>query len=517
MQALQLLAAQAIVGTERQAPTPPQLPGAIGETLAALDQTDPAASLLRAAGVLSVCALAGYRPASSAMPAATPCPPDHWPHGEDASLASLCEAIIADGPLRLQAEALRLLAGGCLPYRILPKALDLGQRTRALRPLLLPVLGQRGQWLARQNPEWAYAVGQAEDDNPNGVWETGSLDQRLIYLRRLRQTDPAQARELLAQTLAESSAKERNELLATLETGLGADDEDLLETLLLKDRGKEVRQTAAGLLARLPASRYVARMAARVDACLRTQRKLLRTALVLDAPEVFGADWKADCLEEAKPQHERFGQRAWWLYQLTRALPLSWWVERTGFTPKELLDWAKQGEWQDALWRGWLEAQRQTADPAWAEAFLSHLPNPRFPADLFGMALALPPAQRERHWLHCLKKTPPQAGFGGLLRPFLLSLPADAGCFSADFSRLVLAEIATYLRGGNLARDYYLRETLTEFACLIPPEVFAEAQALWASLPAELPSYGVAGNRFPAILGQRQSLHSHPLLTRAKP
>jgi len=517
MQALRLLAAQAMVGTERQAPALPPLPGGLGATLAALDQSDPAASLLRAAGVLSVCGLAGHRPAPQAKPAPAPCPPDGLPQGEDAGLAELFGPVIADGPLRLQAEALRRLAGGCLPHRVLPAALDLGRRNRVLRPWLLPVLGQRGQWLARQNPDWAYAAGTADDDNPEDAWETGSLDQRLIHLRRLRQTDPAQARELLAQTLPEAGAKERAALVAALETGLGADDEDLLDGLLQKDRGKDVRLAAAALLACLPGSRYAERMAARVDACLGLRRKLLRQVLTLDAPEAFGADWKADGLEEAKPPHEKLGPRAWWLYQLVRCVPLPWWAARTGLTPAELLDWAKHGEWRDALWRGWLDRQIQTADPAWAEAFLSHLPAPQLHADPFRLALALPPEQRERHWLRCLRQTPPPAGLGGLLRQLLLSLPADAENFSADFCRQVFAQIAAQTQGAEAGRDYYLRETLTEFACLVPPETFDDAWGLWNVLPDAVPGANAAGPRFAAVLGQRRTLHSHPLLTGATP
>lgn len=59
------------------------------------------------------------------------------------------------------------------------------------------------------------------------------------------------------------------------------EDEDLLERLLRKDRGREVRRTAAALLARLPESRLVARMGERLLACM-TERA---------APEAEGSSW----------------------------------------------------------------------------------------------------------------------------------------------------------------------------------------------------------------------------------
>jgi hypothetical protein len=244
-------------------------------------------------------------------------------------------------------------------------------------------------------------------------------------------------------------------------------------------------------------------------------QRLLKQVLKLDAPETFAPDWKADGLEEAKPAYEKLGPRAWWLYQLTRALPLSWWTVRTGLSADQLLSWAKQGEWQEALWRGWLEMQTQTADPAWAKAFLSHLPSQPFPVDLFSLVLTLPPEDREGYWLKILQGNPPPAGLGGLLRAFLTALPDYAAPFSAEFSRQVFERVADYLRHAQTLQDYYLRETLTEFACLIPPEVFEDAEALWAAIPDAVPSYGVAGGRFADNLELRKHLHSHPLLTRA--
>lgn len=124
MRPLEQLAAQAIVGTERSALNLPQLPGAIGETLQALDQSDPALTVLRAAGILSFAALAGQQPARASFQAPDACPLDASPHGQDESLAELLEAVFNQNALRLQAEVLRRLAGGCVPHRLLPKLLD---------------------------------------------------------------------------------------------------------------------------------------------------------------------------------------------------------------------------------------------------------------------------------------------------------------------------------------------------------------------------------------------------------
>lgn len=498
MQALQTLAAQAVLGSERQALTLPALPGAIGVTLGALAQNEaePAVQVLRTAGVLAVCGLAGFRPESSTLPAVEPCPPESLRLCDDPTLTLLLERIIDDGPERLQAEALRRLAGACLPYRLLPKALAMGSRSRAIRPYLLKVLGQRGTWLARQNPAWAFAAGPAEDNTPE-IWDTGSLDQRLVYLRECRATDPAQARALLTAALPELGAKERATLLAVLAEQLGADDEDLLEGLL-KDRSKEVRQTAASLLGQLPDSRFAARMAARLDACLSQQRKLLRTVWAIDPPETFDAEWKNDGLEEAKPQHEPLGARAWWLYQLARSAPLSWWESRTGLSPAELLTWAEKGEWMLALWRAWLEAQTASGNAAWAAAFLEWLPQKDFPADVFKLIQCLPFAEREQHWLGIMKK---DRHVYGSLSQILNALPLDSPLFSVEFSRRVLEHL-------KAANYYGWREIWPELACLVPPALFAEVLQPEADMAADS-----GQGRFAAVIEQRKILHSHPFLS----
>jgi hypothetical protein len=516
MRALETLAAQAVVGTDRQPPAWPEAPGAVGDMLRQLTdgEPDPALTLLRTAGVLAVCRAAGYRPPAATENPPDPCPPETLRPAEDPPLAAVLSRILADGPERLQAEALRRLAeAGCrLPHNLLPQALDLGRRHRALRPALLGVLGQRGIWLARQNPDWAFAAGGVADSLDIAAWETGSPEQRALYLRRCRESDPARGRELYAQALPELGARERAALLAEFAAGLGADDEDFLETAL-RDRGKEVRQTAASLLVRLPDSRYAGRMAARLDACLKTERKLLRSVLAIEAPEAFGADWKADALEDDRPKSEPLGQRAWWLYQLARSTPLSWWEARTGLKPAELLDWSAKSEWQDALWRGWLDVLAFTADVDWAEAFLERKPKRGVDFNAFVLIQRLPLKARERHWLRRVEKSEVSA----VLSQICASLPPDAEPVSAEFARRMLERVRDFLAQKEAAWDYALRSTLPEFACLIPPELFPEVQRGWAVDRPDSPFLTETAVRFLAILEQRAVLHHHPLLSRTDP
>jgi len=158
-----------------------------------------------------------------------PCPGETLAHLQHETLEQTLGAVFTDGPLRLQAEACAALASAqtCLPRQLLPKALDAGKRSVLLRTMLLPVLGQRGAWLAAQNSDWAYAIGAATDALDMEAWDHGSLDQRKLLLRALRQQDPAKARERMSEAFATEGARERSGLMAELKTGLSLDDESL--------------------------------------------------------------------------------------------------------------------------------------------------------------------------------------------------------------------------------------------------------------------------------------------------
>lgn len=507
MNPLQELATQALLGTERRPPLLPPPAGALGDLLEAAcpPDTEIEVRMLRAAGAMAVCADAGFVPAAAGDGLPEPCPPELGPGVADAVLVSALGRVLDEGPTPLQGEALRLLAarGLLLPPSLLPSALALGRTTPALRAALSPVLGRRGGWLARCNPAWSY-VGEVDDAAPDmALWDHGTPEQRRQLLGRLRATDPNRARGLLREGLPQLDARERAGLLEQLAIGLGPADEDLLEALLA-DRGKEVRQLAARLLAQLPASRFGARMAARVAACLRLERKLLRQVLVLEPPQRFDADWKADALEEGRAKSESLGERAWWLYQLARALPLAWWTGQTGMAPADLTRWAREGDWGEALFRAWGEALARRPDAAWATAFLAHAPRDGLALDAYALIGCLPPSQREPYWLQMLEAGP--RARGELLGHIVQALaPGDAE-LSAEFAGRVLREVRGSLPSDAGKWDYTLRKTLPEFVCLIPPACFPEATQGWPPGRPETEYFNDTLARVLAIVEQRTTL-----------
>ncbi|QPF71501.1 hypothetical protein G8A07_00245 [Roseateles sp. DAIF2] len=460
----------AMVGTDRQA-LPTAWPGAVGALAqqAAAAAPDPAGGLLRAAAVLASCGLAGAQ--GRPWPHALPEPAGAETRPAVQALAGELRWALEQGPPRLQHECLLQIAraGLRLPQPLLPLALEQGRRSLALRAALLPTLGSRGLWLAAQNPDWSYAAGVTADrpDDDERCWSEGRLDQRLAFLRGLRARDPAAGRERLRGVLADLPAKERVELGGALAIGLGPDDEPLLDQLRT-DRSREVRQMAIGLLLRLPQAALVQRAQARLGALLQQERVLLRKRWVLQAPQQPEPDWKADNLDTPRPQHESLGERAWWLYQLVRQVPLAWWTASLAMTPDALMSWAGQTDWQEALLRGWRDVLRQDPRDEWTEALLPHWPRNAWNDDRAGLLSLLPRAARERHWQA-------QLGLDAQALPTVIQQCLEACPAGETLSPGLSAELVERLRRAladpqSLQNDYLLRSQLPELACMLHPQ-----------------------------------------------
>ncbi|WP_067457692.1 DUF5691 domain-containing protein [Actinomadura macra] len=409
----------ALLGTERRdPPVLPEAPAGPG---------DKAARLLDQAALLTVRRRAGRRPTGAAEVIAA-APAESVPT-VPAVAAGRLGRILAGEQIRVLPEWLDAAAahGWRVPARLLPELLERGRSDRMLRPSIARSAGRRGVWLALQNTDWAYLVGAGDD--PGGgadVWETGTRNQRVAFLTRLRGDDPGGARELLCETWVKEPAPDRAAFLATFEHGLSLDDEEFLETAL-EDRGKDVRQLASDLLARVPGSAYGRRMAARARACVAPQTRAVRgrdqTCVVVEPPREHDEDLARDGV----PFHPSgsftpggpngpIGARAAWLREILARTPLSTWTETFGLPPMEIVclplgtperpgppdGGAAQRAFGDVDGRvardvhiGWARAALRQRDAEWARALLKGgvvVDEPEALADLLAV---LPSDERE--------------------------------------------------------------------------------------------------------------------------
>lgn len=496
----------AMIGTDRHAPGLPPWPGAVGQVLArSAAGAEPPNALLRAAAVLATCGAAGAQGQSWPHGLPGPAPSDArpaWPEGPELPTAAWA---LHEGPARLQHALLATLAQvqRRLAPSLLPQALELGRRSLALRPCLAEVLGERGLWLAAQRAEWQFAAGVSTEQPVEQVWQEGSLEQRLAVLQRERQADPAAARRRLSAALGELPARERAECTAVLAQGLSLEDEALLDELR-GDRSRDVRQAACALLLRLPGAAHPQRAAARVAALLSRERVLLRQRWVVTAPEAEGSDWKGDNLDPTRPKHDTLGERAWWLYQLVRQVPLTWWQEQMDLSPAELLRWAQEGDWAEALLRGWRDVLLAAPQTAWCEAFLDAWPaqlQHEHPNTLLAL---LPSAARERHWLRHLRE-------GSLpLHTIVVQVLAanpPGHTVPATVSAALADQLLARAQGRQLADEHVLRNTLPELSAALDVAAL-ERLAQWPRHADESPGWVETLHTMTRVMAVRQALQA---------
>lgn len=522
----QNLTRTALLGTDKKAFTPSASQSEIGQLLSELaNDTSAEQQLLRSAGVLALCHLAGWEP-QTIDPAPLPIIDEENAQAiNNPAFAGLLHLLLAEGPPRLLWSALDHLVQRQLlpPSLLLPALLSYGAQNPAIRSILRDLLGARGRWLAQINADWGYFLATTDAPLDEEMWLHGSPEQRMQYLTQLRTRAPEQARDRLAQEMRSLDARERAQLLAVLEVEISQHDEAFLEQTL-SDRSKEVRQTAARLLLCLPESAWVWRMKSRLapllnsspdpDTWLARRKGLLRgekTLLVaLDAPEEFSPEWKADALEENKPNGEKLGQRAWWLYQIVAAVPLDWWQTQMQATPIELLRWAGQTDWQASLLRAWYNAVLREKNPQWAQAFLSLMPigmSIHYPAGVkinaFELLQCLPVEEHEP----MLRSLFSVVG-GEHLHRYIALLPLDASLFSLRLSQQMVTELHRWVKHDSARHDYALRQVMSDFACLLAPEVLNVVIEKWPHDAQQTPSCEAAFTALSATLAHRIQLHS---------
>jgi hypothetical protein len=370
MTLLEEFVARALVGVQRQQGTLPSLPADLGEFA---DKTGPVeTALLDGTAAWTLYSACG---ATAGLTADRPirCPADETPECSPAA-AHLLDQLL-ESPLNpILEEWLRAAAAARRrpPHRLLPTLLDRAAERKELREPVHAVIDRRGEWLATLNPKWQFA--QSAPADSEAAWQTGTRDERLAALRATRDADPAQARRWVEETWTADAADDRVRWLGTFSAGLSMKDEPFLETCL-DDRSSRVREAAADLLARLPDSRLVGRMTARLDplvsfipakAGLVLKLQAKRPAfLVVTLPAEFDKAMLRDGMTE-KPA-VKIGVKQWWLTQMLAGVPPKHWSARFETTAADLVA-ALDPEFSDAVVTGWRVATVRTPDPAWAAA-----------------------------------------------------------------------------------------------------------------------------------------------------
>ena len=114
-----------------------------------------------------------------------------------------------------------------LPPQMLPDLLDQCLSSPELWQKLRFSIGERGEWLIQQNPDWQILTATPQKID----WETGTRDQRIALLKHLRKTEPRKVIPIIKETWEEDSLKDRVKFIESLKINLSKKDESFLESL----------------------------------------------------------------------------------------------------------------------------------------------------------------------------------------------------------------------------------------------------------------------------------------------
>ena len=504
MQTWDDILATAVVGTEQRELKLAAREDDLGRLLAQIGDTDREGWLLSAASVVGLYRNAGVAPPLDTQPLPEASDQDEAIRASRASGQHL--ALMLEGEFRdVLPEWLAAMksAGKRVAEEHLPALLDLGRDEAPLRGTILPVLGQRGEWLAAQHPEWVYATRRDEKD----VWETGTREERLLLLANLRTVDPTKARELLATTWSQESAKDRAAFLEKFATAINSSDEPFLNEAF-HDRSVDVRRVARTLLADLP-SEFSRRLKDLANQVLSFKKSLIGKARIEVAlPEDPIAWLKANDVEIDSPPRnasKSMGPKGWALKEMISLVPIAHWTELWKKTPIEIIRAGNESEWRESFVLGFLLAARRDRDPEWIEALISFTFNDPQQPQMPDLAAYLPAARLEALILHSLKSESAELND---THPAYRLLMAHRSAWSDQLSRAVMNSVKKRInRGKDNISDWQTKATLKLYARYVSPALYDELASGWPTESESWSNWSKGIDAFQSLLAFRRDMH----------
>jgi hypothetical protein len=500
------LARLALIGTEHQPPEQVIFgDAALDDVLGKLGPVEEREGyLLKTGAVLTLTLRAGYKPSDKAITVA-PAALETEPRCPDLAGQYLARMLRGYFPQVLP-EWLELAGtlGFRVPEELLPELLDHVKGKSHLHTQVATVMGQRGAWLAAQNPDWSFAI-RAEGDEK--IWQEGKRVERIAALREIRRANPARARELLSGTWKDEAPEDRAEFILVLQAGLSLEDEAFLENAL-DDKRKEVRVNAVRLLRYLPGSKLVQRLTELATPLLRAKKQLLRgVALEIALPTECTKEMSRYGIGSSASPAKDMGEKAWWLKEMLESIPPAYWLQSLGVSAKELIQAAIKSEWAKALLSGWADALGKHQDRTWVEAWMeASLGREELLDSLPRSAVnQYPKPELEALLTKLLLKSKNLFGDERVIS-FITMVPSPWG---ETFSKRVLTEAQEDVN--RHAADYATRirwqNLLKGVALSVPPQL-AQATSGW---PKEIESNNVREpvDEFCAVIEFRRSIHRH--------
>lgn len=274
-----------------------------------------------------------------------------------AAVGAALKSVLNSDQEELCLEFLCLLAKAQLSITpsLLPLLLDKAKEHQHLLVVLPEVLGNRGIWLARNNPQWRHLL---PDDKDSSAFFNDSLSQQITHLLLLRARKSPKVHPYLESLWQTQNSASRAKLLSLLAVNISKNDIPILEKCV-SDKSKEVQRKAISLLSLLPSSAHINSMTERLAALITGNWADIQ--LPQPSPEIEQnlldvpyPDWKAS-------------EQEYLLARLIAVVPPQWWIDRWG-EPENMLKNSAKHPLQKILWWGWQQAAIKFEHADWLVA-----------------------------------------------------------------------------------------------------------------------------------------------------
>ncbi len=281
-----------------------------------------------------------------------------------------------------------------LPENV-PLLFDLGIRYKQLQQEIIAVTGKRGEWLLPFNEAWKFEPAAVSED----LWQTGTLEQRRNFLKDLRETEPAKARELLQQAWPQENANTKAELLKQLSVGISNEDVEWLEQLL-NEKSQKVKDEALKLLKLTPGSNIVQQYweILKQSITIRKEKGLLgigaKTVVEIKVTDKLDERIFKSGIEKISSE-KGVSENDFITYQLIAAVPPSLFEEHYQLSKKEIIELFNKAKENRQLIPAFGSAAVNFKDVEWLKTVIGASENQLYPEAL----QLLPDNEKEKYAL----------------------------------------------------------------------------------------------------------------------
>jgi hypothetical protein len=354
----------ALLGTDKRGPGANELPAALAEAAAIIQQktTDKEEQFLQTAALVFNYRQCGTMPLNKENVTIEKAAQEEKQYCSLLAVQTLSDILDSESNSLLQFWLQQCSdKGRIVTPEFVPLLMNVGIQQKKLQNLVVACCGKRGEWLSRFNPEWNFSTATTDEE----LWQTGSPEQRKLVLEQIRKVDAETARNWLMQTWPQEDAGTKIEFLLLLGINISAADIEFLESLS-KEKSKKVKDIALWLLKQIPGSPVVQQYQQLLQQSVTAGKKGLQVELPALDESILKTG--IDKLSNSKD----YTDDEFVAMQLMQAVPPSFWETHLQSTPDAIIkSWQKDSTGKKLL-PAIVQAVVAFKDQRWATAFMQN-------------------------------------------------------------------------------------------------------------------------------------------------